>query len=301
MTYNIVFTIDKNYVQHLAVTLISLLENNKDMKFTFFVIHKNLPDSEIKRLETIAQKYGCTVKSIVIDNEVFRDFAITYRFNEVVYYRLLIPELLDSGIDKVLYLDVDIVVNGDIKDLFSRDLGTYPLAAVEAVGFDRHFELNMSDTSKYFCSGVMLLNLNIWRAEKLSYKVMKFIEENPTLVKMMDQDGMNSVFDGYWLPLSPKYDQQTSFYRNEKEIVLKHFSEEEYVEAMNTPAIIHYTGASKPWHYRDKHPYKYLYWKYLKMTPYRRYFAEDLTLLNLLKSMIPIRIKKFIKSQISIV
>ncbi|MDM5272408.1 glycosyltransferase family 8 protein [Sulfurovum sp. zt1-1] len=301
MTYNIVFTIDKNYVQHLAVTLISLLENNQDVQFTFFVIHKNLPDNEFKTLETITQKYGCNLKSIVIDNKIFKDLVITYHFNEVVYYRLLIPELLDLEIDKVLYLDVDIVVNGDIRDLFSYDLGTYPLASVEAVGFNRHIELKMSHTSKYFCSGVMLLNLNIWRERKLSYKVVRFIEENPGIIKMMDQDGMNAVFDGYWLPLHPKYGQQTSFYQNEKKEVLKHFEEEDFLEAIKKPAIIHYTGSSKPWHFRNTHPYKYLYWKYLKMTPYKRYFAEDFTLLNLLKWMIPISIKKFIKSRITLV
>ncbi len=77
------------------------------------------------------------------------------------------------------------------------------------------------------------------------------------------------------------------------------FSKEELREAKINPIIIHYTGGSKPWHLKNTHPYKQLYWKYLRMTPYRFSLPTELQPSNFLRSLVPKSVKKIIKTIIN--
>jgi lipopolysaccharide biosynthesis glycosyltransferase len=105
---------------------------------------------------------------------------------------------------------------------------------------------------------------------------------------------LNITFDKKWYEIDFKYN---SFFLTERN------DTKDY-------RIIHYTGSSKPWHYRNKHPYKNLYWKYLKMTPFYPFFPEDLYVKNIIKnyfitpvkniirSSVPGQVKKFIKKRV---
>lgn len=285
MNHNIVFATDQNYIQHLGVALVSLLENNKTAKFTVFILHDGMSEENFNKLQGIADKYACDLKSIFIDDKIFNTLVTTHHFTKANYYRLLIPELLNDDIHQVLYLDADIVINGSLEELFTYDMQNYAIAAVEALNFNRHAALQMSSTSRYFCSGVMLLNLDQCRNEALDKKVIEFIETNNAVIEMVDQDGLNAVVDGHWLPLAPKYDQQTSFFSADRTSILQHFDENEFSESLKHPIIIHYTGTSKPWHYLNRHPYKYLYWKYLGMTPWKEFKHDDLNVMNVLRKI----------------
>ena len=104
---------------------------------------------------------------------------------------------------------------------------------------------------------------------------------------MPDQDALN-VSIKKWVELDLNYGVETSFLDSNNK-ALK--------EKIKYPKIIQFSGSSKPWNFRNKHPYKNLYWKYLKQTPYKRYIPEDLTMLNLLKWMIPISLKNLLKGK----
>ncbi len=292
---NIVFATDKNYIQHLCAALVSLLENNKDLSIDIYIISSGMSKKTYRNIKDITDKYNCKVKHIIVLDEFFASLAITHPYYpKGTYYRLLIPELIDVG--KILYLDSDIIVNGSIKELYKQDLNNYYVCAVEDAGFDRHNKLKMNIQSKYFNSGMMLINLALWKTSGLQKKVIDFIENNPQAVLFPDQCGLNSIINGQWKKVPLKYNQPSSIFNPSFEEQFDCFSKAELNEAKKNPVIIHYTSGSKPWHSTNTHPYKYLYWKYLKMTRYKHAIYSDLMPMYLLKSLIPAKLKQQIKT-----
>lgn len=291
---NIVFAIDNNYVQHLSVALVSLLDNNKDLLFRIYVISSGLSKKNIDKIHDISGRYDCEVKNITVSDDLFVALATAHPFYpKGTYYRLLIPELIDE--EKVLYLDSDIVVNGSIKGLYYQNIGENYVCAIEDPGFDRHQQLKMDPESVYFNSGMMLINLKKWKSDGIQKKVIDFIENNQDVIYFPDQCGLNAIINGRWKKVPLKYNQQSSIFSKDFEKKFNCFSPEELAEAKEKPIIIHYTSGSKPWHYKNSHPFKRRYWDYIKMTPYRHAVYSDLMPLYLLKSMIPADIRKTIK------
>lgn len=291
---NIVFAIDNNYVQHLSVALVSLLDNNSDLSFRIYIISSGLSKKSVENIDKISRRYDCEVKNITVSDDLFVTLATAHPFYpKGTYYRLLIPELIDE--EKVLYLDSDIVVNGSIKGLYNQNIGESYVCAIEDPGFDRHSQLKMNPQSVYFNSGMMLINLSKWKRDGIQKKVIDFIENNQDVIYFPDQCGLNAVINGQWKKVPLKYNQQSSIFSKDFEKKFDCFNPEELAEAKETPVIIHYTSGSKPWHYKNRHPYKRRYWDYIKMTPYRHAIYSDLMPLFLLKSLIPADIKKKIK------
>ncbi len=292
--YSVVFATDENYIQHLSVALISLLINNDDCKFDIYIICNGMSEENFAKLQSIGNKYKATLSQIVVSDEVFDALVTNHHFTKAMYYRLMIPNFIQE--DKVLYLDADIVVTGSVKNLFSIDLDGKYIAAVLNPGFQRHQELKMNFDAKYFNSGVMLINNKLWKSDDLAKNIIEFINLKSNIVQFPDQDGLNAIINGNWIILPFKFNQQAVIFEKDFKEKYNCFSDDELNEARENPVIIHYTGSSKPWHFRNNHPYKHLYRKYLKMTPFKRYIPEDLTVINVIKWMIPKSIKEFIKS-----
>jgi len=292
--YNIVFATDQNYIQHLSVAIVSLLSSNIDLDFNIFMVSSGLDNKNFQKIKSITEKYKVNLKQIIINDDVFEKLVTNFHFTKAMYYRLLIPNFINE--DKVLYLDADIVVNGNIKNLYNQNLDNYFIGAVLNPGFDRHEELKMDENSQYFNSGVMVINNKKWKEKSFAIKVIEFIDFNHNTVAFPDQDGLNAVINGRWKEIELKYNQQAVIFEKNFEEKYYCFSKEEIKKAKENPIIIHYTGSSKPWHFRNKHPYKHLYWKYLRMTPFKRYIPEDLTVVNVIKWMIPNKIKDFLNA-----
>lgn len=291
--YSVVFATDENYLQHLSVALVSLLINNDDCNFNIYIICSGMSEENFRKLKMIGDKYQARLSQIIVNDEEFDTLVTNHHFTKANYYRLLIPKFIED--DTVLYLDADIVVNSSLKGLFDINLDSSCIAAVLNPGFHRHQELKMNLDSEYFNSGVMLINNKLWKTYKITDKVIKFVDANQSVIKFVDQCGLNAVINGNWLKIPLKYNQQAVVFEKDFKEKYNCFADNELNEAKESPAIIHYTGSSKPWHFRNKHPYKHLYWKYLRMTPFKRYFPEDLTVINMIKWMIPKSIKEFIK------
>ncbi|MFC1760289.1 glycosyltransferase family 8 protein, partial [Candidatus Neomarinimicrobiota bacterium] len=278
--YSVVFITDQNYIQHLGVAIYSLLNNNKELVFDIYIINNGIDKEEYNKLELIASKYHCRITNILANDDIFSNVKIDKHFTKTTYYRLLIPTFIK--VDKVLFLDSDIVVNNSIEELYSTNIDDYMVAAVESPGFDRHRELKMDANAKYFNSGVLLINVKRWIQENVLEKVINFVESNPSDVKYLDQCGLNAIINGNWKELPLKFNQMTRLFNKYYNIQYECFPNYELKEAKENPVIIHYSGLLKPWHFRCNHPYKRLYWKYLKLTPFKKYIPEDLTILNVI-------------------
>lgn len=268
---NVVFTVDKNYIQHFTVACVSLLENNFGKINRIMVIcdFEDLPIFD-SVLEFFKLKYNFKIEKYQLDSQVLTGFKISHHISKATYFRLLISEVLPKDLNKVLFLDSDIVVTGDISELADMDFkdnGYYVYAVDHNYTKDELERLASIGyrSNKYFNAGIMLINLEKWRKDAISNILLKNAKKYNDILLWWDQDVLNISFESSWGELDYTY--------NAFGITIK----PEY-----TPKIIHYTGSSKPWHFFNRHHYKSLYWKYLKLTPFKYYFPEDLRFKNLL-------------------
>ncbi|MBL1174993.1 glycosyltransferase family 8 protein [Pantanalinema sp. GBBB05] len=272
-TVNVVCTIDNNYIQHCAVMLTSLLKNNYQLKFKIFIIKDNLDHQlEIKLinfLDNCNQDYSL----ITVDDSIFLSAPISKHISLATYYRLLIPQLVDSKVEKILFLDSDIVIRKSITPLWNIDISNYSHAAVKnpGVSFERKQNLKMPEDSAYFNAGVLLINLRVWRELAVTQRAIEFIEQYPEKIDFHDQDVLNHVLCNQWFSIESQWNAQYAFFF--KDFSLEDFGGtlEAYQQAKYDPAIIHFTGSGscKPWHYNCNHPFKEDYYKYLNQTPWR--------------------------------
>ncbi len=280
--YNILITIDENYMQPAAVMLVSLFRNHQDIPFSIYVV-KSL-GLNIHIIEDLINAHGATCHVLEINNSDVNQFRISVHATVANYYRIFVGTILPESLERILYLDVDLIVRRNITALFDKPLNGYVIAAVENYGItiEKKLNLGLSAEDIYFNSGVLLINLKLWRELNITEQCVQYILHNPDLVEYWDQDALNAILVGRWQPLSPTYNMQTSYLKITGDIP--------------NPHIVHFTGKSKPWQYMDKHPYKKQYLDYLKYTPWKTIRSDEATLGNWLrkKGMMPLWIEKIL-------
>jgi lipopolysaccharide biosynthesis glycosyltransferase len=196
------------------------------------------------------------------------------------YYRLSVGLLLPHNIKTALYLDSDIIINGSILDLLHTDISNYVLAAVPDVWLDRdkivRAKICLKEEAHYLNSGVLLLNLERWRSEKIGSRALKFCISSPDSITYHDQCALNHIIQGKFYVLDKKWNFQvwdtwgTEFHSSAR------------TEASSAP-IIHFTTHLKPWNFMYTHPMKYLYFKFLKHTEWRDFIEIGRTPRNMVK------------------
>lgn len=287
----VVYCSDENFVQHLLVSITSLHHHNKCEELIIYILDGGISKTSNALLKHFSEKAGFNLSFIEVDISLYENFLVDGHISRATYYRISIPDLLPVEHDKVLYLDCDIVVNDSIVDLWQHVMGDFAIAAVPEFDNIRNIEMGLGNT-KTFNAGVLLLNLKKWRAQDLSSKVLIFIKENSEKIKFHDQDALNAVLVQDWLELPIKWNLTSKFIARRKGIINK-----ELLNQIDQPAIIHFNESFKPWHYQLRHPKKYLYRKFLKKTPFKKYSPPDRTFINVIRKgaallLISLRLKK---------
>ena len=240
---NIAFGITKDWLEHTCVTICSILSNSQNDEYKFFI----MSDFEEEEFETIFQQKFKIFKNIYpkieyeyikMNNSDFDGMVHDKRVGVSAYYRLKLSSL--TTVEKIIYLDSDLVVLSDIKELWNYDIKNSLIAAVE----DKYSALmtchaNLGEDDIYFNSGVMVLNLKKFREQKTEEELFKKLSEENN--DYSDQDVLNDICRNQILYLPLKYnlmlttDDPNSFPSRK----------EEYNKALKTPFILHY--AIKPW------------------------------------------------------
>ena len=285
------FASDEFFFPHLATAVQSLLENNQKANFDIHVIHSGIQSTFWDKLRRVVDCYPMSqLHNHLIDDHFLKGLKVNEHFKVSNYYRLFVETLSDS--DKVLYLDSDIIVLGDITGLFEVDLKDHFVMAVKNPGFRRHASLGMKETSDYFNSGVLLINVEKWKKNQVCSRVVEFVDQNPKVILFVDQCGLNSIIDGAWKKMPPKYNLQSLFFGEDSERFLAAFEKKEMEDSLKNPVIVHFTGVFKPWNYGVKHPYRKEYWKYRNLTPFKSLFSDDFSLRRVVSFWMPKSLKK---------
>ncbi|TVP46546.1 MAG: glycosyltransferase family 8 protein [Mongoliibacter sp.] len=283
----VAFAVNRRFFMPLAVAMHSLLKYNAAEIRKIYLFCNEISDDEKNKFRIITGDLDFEVK--IIQERDLSQLVTSLHFQCANYYRLLIPDLLKE--DKILYLDADIIVLGSLKPIWETDLTNDYLAAVWTPGVDWSPKLGVEKEDGYFNSGVMLMNLRQWRENNLGRKVVEFVHENPKLIRFVDQCGLNVMVKNRWKKLPVKYNLTMDFYEEEYEADDPGVDIEEIRKAKINPVIVHFTGSSKPWQTSNQHPFKFLFWKYLRQTPFSRKLPEDFNLVNLIKYLTPSKVR----------
>lgn len=268
-----------------GVMMRSVSVNNKDEEITFHVIVDDMvADRQKRQLENVVKDNGRhKVKFVTVKRDIFAslpglDGKVKDYITMATYYRLIITELLDRSIDKVLYLDGDIVCNGPLNGLWATDIDDVAVAGAPDMSeaqqeYDR---LGYPESDGYFNAGVLLINLDYWRKNGMTQKFFSFLSKYPECIKFHDQDVLNIFFHDCKAHLHLRYNLQNGYlFRKE----LMQFDPSRYgnelVEAIDNPVIIHYTSSIKPWHAECMNPLHGLWFKYLDDTEWKEYKIRE--------------------------
>lgn len=272
MNMDFVLAPDDNYARHAAAVVASILAHNPDHHIRIWILDGGLSEENQKKLSVYRNFSNYEVSFLNINPDNFKDFPESGYITRATWYRLKIGELIPETVQKCLYLDCDTIVNSSLAELFALDL----TEKCAAVGIDCIFEKFLKNHRNYFPSdyqyfnaGVILFNLQEWRAQSIEKDIMDFVVENPRRLKLLDQTILNIFLRGktvdfgikYNFQFTPKVLCETSYSRRKLE----------YRSAAPSPAIIHFVGEFKPWKigYNALNPYYRLYLAALSETEWR--------------------------------
>lgn len=265
---------DDRYAMGLGVTVTSALLNLKHPHpVQLFIIDGGISSANRRRLE---QTFGSRVELrwLTADLTQVQSLYLSGHLSSASYYRLLIPELLPESATKAIYLDSDLIVQGDLLELWNKDLGGYFALAVRDFtiqtvsseqGLLNYQDLGIPPETGYLNSGVLVINLEQWRQFKITQRAIAYIQNYPHFIRWHDQDGLNALFAGNWGELDPRWNRPSTLHRC-RSWQDTPYSKSVYEQLLNQPHIIHFVESGKPWTPGFQHPEKHLFFHYLKRT-----------------------------------
>jgi glycosyltransferase involved in cell wall biosynthesis len=228
-TIPIFLSADNNYAPFVATTIASICFHTKAV-VNFYVLDGGISEFNERRIKSLKKRFtGFTVEFIQIHNEIFKGFRVISPFSLSAYYRFLIPHF-KQNLNKVIYLDVDVIALGDISELYNEKLEGYSLAAVpDTTGSAASREkcksaMRLSAGHTYFNSGVLLIDLKKWRENNTTLDLFDTEKLFRNKLTWPDQDVLNKHFDRNYKVLDTKYNVMTNSGQQGENIIIRHFN-----------------------------------------------------------------------------
>ena len=235
MKISIAYAPDDNYVNQTVVSMKSALEHNKQVEF--IIMYSKLSAESMQKLGAV----GGSLRLVKMDESQFADLTLSKWVTVQAWFRIKLPDLC-KDLDKVLYLDCDTLIRGNLDELFSLDLTNKYLAGVKDVwGVSKYVKRLDMKSGVYVNSGMLLFNCDYCRKEHFFDKVVDFAKNNAKIIEFCDQDSINKVVDEYKLVVSPKYNFMDTWWRGGY-YEFEGEEEAEYLKAKENPVIAHLTG-----------------------------------------------------------
>lgn len=273
---------DAKFIMPLGVMLTSLILNNPDEELNIHVIIDETVSTEDKEAlkQTVEAKDGNRhVFFYLFKDELMSDFPqigeVSKWISKATYYRLCITDIFPKTINKLLYLDADIIVRHSLKALWNTDIADVAVAGVmdqceKNIGVYNRLQYD-SDLGS-FNAGVLLMNLRLWRENNLRERFLNFIKEYPERIKFHDQDVLNYVLCHSKIALPLKYNVQAMFYAKIKNMQIDYWkNREELEQAIADPFILHFSTHDKPWLEGCHHPLRQEWLRYKQLSNWNNF------------------------------
>ena len=275
---NVVFASDNNYVPVLGVAITSLIKNNQDdfEDINIFILDDGITSKNKKKIENLINNPNHKLYFIKTKN--LDDLKINLlsqgensNISFTTYSRLFISSLLPQDIDKIIYLDCDVLIVGSFKELWMENIDDYYCGAVLGQLNDFYKTcLDFKLEDNYINAGVLFINLKKWRQDNVEEKFINFMVENQNRFYQHDEGVLNHVFKDQFLILPPKYNFHGRFQMLDYDLARKYvgmkgeyYSKDIINHAKQNPVCLHFIGTTWIELWSTKlHPYRSLYEKY---------------------------------------
>lgn len=276
-----------DYVPHSASMLHSVLSHSAGEPVHIHFLHgDDLPGDYCVRLAGMVEAAGGEISFLPISDDLVSGLRTREGLPAAHWYRIFLPRLLPE-LERVLYLDGDLIARESVRPLWQKDLGDNYLAAVTNVFQRDHVhrpaDLGLPPDQSYFNSGVLLMNLELMRREGCTAALVDWAHGHWEKLAWPEQDALNVVLGGRRVELRPRWNCMNSILLFPWSADV--FGAEAVEEARRNPAIRHFEGPSvnKPWHYMCERDMRQLYFAHRRHTPWPEYALEGTTLRNRLK------------------
>ena len=271
---NIVLCSDDNYAQHIAVVIASIMAKTKE-RVCFYVINDNISKDKIEKLKNTADTFKAQIEFITVSEDKFINVYLSGHVSKAAYFRLALADILRNDIEKVIYLDVDLLVFDDINKLWQIDLENLPLAAVPDYGImasgrlckQKKQVIGLPVGEKYFNSGVLVVNLKEWRKEDYTKQILEIINNNQ--LPHHDQDALNKLFMHKWKELELRWNVIPPIYYLFNKVVFNKKLRNSALKAKSDIAILHYAGSYKPWQFKMYNGFNDKYYYFFALTAFK--------------------------------
>lgn len=252
---NVLVSCDENYINPLKTMLYSLFKSN-DIQIEIYLIHEDIRDEKIKEIEKFVEKasLGKGKLNTIKVEDLFSKAKTTFYYTEEMYYRLLAYKYLPKSLDRILYLDPDVLVLNSCEELYNMDLSdnyfaaaTHTIPTVQSANVARlSLTSGHKDIENYFNSGILMINLELARnSEKYEKEVLNYVENSKSLGLIMpDQDLLNVVFRNKIIKIDEiKYNYDARRYLAYK------LKDKKYKISyiISNTCFLHFCGKRKPW------------------------------------------------------
>lgn len=282
---------DRNYAIPLQIALASVRHNlPAQHSLDVTVLSADVPADEIRWKNKGREDCLRVVRPSLPQRS---HTPISGHISEAAYFRLCLELAIDRETSRVIYLDCDLVVVGDISQLWEADLQGEIIGAVAdySLGAWTHpiqkrllSALNQQPRLPYFNSGVLVIDMHRWRTHGVMQKAFEFLHAHPEAASFHDQDALNAVLCNNWHQLDPRWNRPSN-YRWCRDQGQLPFGEDKQL-SLDSPFLVHFVSGSKPWaDYR--HPDKAAFDRYASIAGYPDFrFTFSKALLRKAKSML---------------
>ena len=248
-------SIDAAYLLPLKVTLASLRDClSREYEPVLYLLNRGLDERALADVSSIVETH-----SIVPSESAVRAVRTDDGFVPEVTLPLLLPELVPDSVSRILFLDPDLLVTGDVAELWETDLGDCVVAAVidQAIrtcgarrGVKDTEALGIPRSAPYFNAGVLLIDVARWKREDVSRRAQEYMNANAGRTDFVHQEALNAVLWNRWLRLDQKWNMIAS---------LSGRGYGPYKGTDVEQGIIHFAGRFKPWRIRTGGPFSDTY------------------------------------------
>lgn len=256
---HIAFCCDNGYIMPASIMLESLMKNNENRHIIAHTFSDDLDDTSIKTLQGLMEKYQGELVAHQVPTEaidIIKKAPLAWEYLSITtYYRLMLPYVLDDTVEKILYLDCDVMVRKNLTKYYDCDIADKYVAGSHDIEEEQHsHRLNLP---YYINAGVLVMNI---KEIKQKFSMEKMLEEMNGLMAQGsllcgDQDIINILFAQRIYLLEDAFNYQHGIH---KKYVLKHKDE------VKNAAVVHFITADKPWFSAYVFPYTREYYHYLK-------------------------------------
>ena len=268
---NIMISINRDYMKYACIMLMSLKQHHKGILLSVYILHNELTDEDFMMMDEIIGSEGIELIPVFIPEGTVKDFQIG-DWPEVNAYRLLAADLFGGTLDRILHLDVDILITGDISEFYNTAFEDNYLIGCEdflsdADRLQKCREVARDENTRFFNAGVLLFNIPKLLADGFCYAVyVDILKRYPNIrIEYPDQDMLNLLFcDKTKYMNRLKYNYSPLYYSmNDTE-----YSYNSLEELQTSCSIVHMIGGTKAWTNVSKTVVDDLWWEYAERTPF---------------------------------